>query len=47
MRGRTICPGKAEGEALVSKEPLGFYGGIDAKTGTVNRKVARARGQMC
>lgn len=35
MKGRTISPGKAEGEAIVSKEPIGFYGGIDAKTGTV------------
>lgn len=35
MKGRTISPGKAEGEALVSKEPIGFYGGIDPKTGEV------------
>ena len=33
MKGRTISPGKAEGEAIVSPEPIGFYGGIDAKTG--------------
>jgi predicted aconitase with swiveling domain len=35
MRGRMISPGKAEGEALVSKEPIGFYGGVDPKTGIV------------
>jgi len=35
LRGRTINPGKAEGEALVSREPLSFYGGIDPKTGIV------------
>jgi hypothetical protein len=35
MNGRMISPGKARGEALVSREPIGFYGGIDPKTGIV------------
>jgi predicted aconitase with swiveling domain len=35
MKGRTISPGKVEGEAIVSSEPIGFYGGIDIKTGIV------------
>jgi len=38
MKGRTISPGKAEGEAIVSTEPIGFYGGIDIKTGKVIEK---------
>ena len=38
MKGRTISPGKAEGEAIVSTEPIGFYGGIDIKTGVVIEK---------
>jgi len=38
MKGRVISPGKAEGEAIVSTEPIGFYGGIDAKTGIVIEK---------
>jgi predicted aconitase with swiveling domain len=38
MKGRTISPGKAEGKAIVSKEPIGFYGGIDIKTGIVIEK---------
>ncbi len=38
MKGRMISPGKAEGEALVSNEPIGFYGGIDIKTGIVIEK---------
>lgn len=38
MKGRTISPGKAEGEAIVSTEPMGFYGGIDIKTGVVIEK---------
>lgn len=38
MKGRMISPGKAEGVAIVSKEPIGFYGGIDIKTGVVIEK---------
>lgn len=38
MKGETISPGKAEGEAIVSKEPIGFYGGINIKTGIVIEK---------
>lgn len=34
-RGRVIRPGKAEGEALVSPEPIGFLGGVDPETGWV------------
>lgn len=33
MKGRMISPGSVKGEALVSSEPIGFYGGIDSKTG--------------
>jgi predicted aconitase with swiveling domain len=36
--GRMISPGKVEGEAVVSPEPIGFYGGIDPKTGIVIEK---------
>ena len=38
MKGRIISPGKVEGEAIVSPDPIGFYGGIDAKTGIVIEK---------
>jgi uncharacterized protein len=38
MKGRIISPGKVQGEAIVSKEPIGFYGGIDIKTGIVIEK---------
>ena len=38
MKGRTISPGNAEGEAIVTSEPIGFYGGIDIKTGVVIEK---------
>lgn len=43
--GRTISPGKVEGEALVSKEPIGFYGGIDAKTGLFIEKGHELEGK--
>jgi len=45
MKGRMISPGKAEGEAIVSKEPIGFYGGIDAKTGIVIEKGHELEGK--
>jgi predicted aconitase with swiveling domain len=38
MKGRMISPGKAKGEAIVTSEPIGFYGGIDIKTGKVIEK---------
>ena len=38
MKGRMISPGKVEGDAIVSPGPIGFYGGIDAKTGIVIEK---------
>jgi len=45
MKGRMIYPGKIEGEALVSKTPIGFYGGIDAKTGIVIEKGHELEGK--
>ncbi|MEF8848335.1 MAG: DUF126 domain-containing protein [Candidatus Thermoplasmatota archaeon] len=35
MKGRIISPGKVKGKAIVSSEPIGFYGGIDINTGIV------------
>ncbi len=45
MKGRMISPGKVEGEAIVSSEPIGFYGGIDAKTGIVIEKGHELEGK--
>jgi predicted aconitase with swiveling domain len=33
-----IAPGKCRGKAIVSSEPIGFYGGVDIKTGIVIEK---------
>ena len=38
MKGRMISPGKTEGTAIVSTEPIGFYGGVDIETGIVIEK---------
>ena len=38
MKGRMIAPGNTKGEAIVSPEPIGFYGGIDINTGVVIEK---------
>jgi len=45
LQGRTISPGVVEGEALVSKEPIGFYGGVDAKTGIYIEKGHELEGK--
>ncbi len=38
MKGRIISPGKCSGNAIVSKEPIGFYGGVDINTGIIIEK---------
>jgi len=35
LRGRKVAGGTAEGEALVSRDPVSFYGGVDPETGVV------------
>ncbi len=35
MKGRPIVPGDAEGDALVTGEPLSFWGGFDFRTGDI------------
>lgn len=38
LEGRIIKYGKVEGEALVSDQPIGFFGGVDPNTGLVIEK---------
>lgn len=45
MKGRKIFGGKAEGEALVSKEGISFYGGVDPDTGVVTERGHPLEGQ--
>jgi predicted aconitase with swiveling domain len=35
LKGRAIVPGCAAGPALVSREPIGFLGGVDPESGVV------------
>jgi len=35
LHGRVIKAGRAEGMAIVSREPVGFLGGVDPDTGVV------------
>ncbi len=35
FQGRVVIPGEARGPALVSQEPLSFWGGYDWKTGEI------------
>ena len=35
LQGKVVIPGEARGEALVSREPLSFWGGYDWKTGEI------------
>ncbi len=45
MKGRTINPGKAKGRALVTSEPISFYGGLDPETGVVREKGHQLEGE--
>lgn len=45
LTGRIINTGAAEGEALVSKNPISFYGGVDPKTGVITDKESDINGQ--
>jgi len=35
LKGRSIKSGRSSGEALVSRDPIGFFGGVDPETGVV------------
>jgi len=43
--GRVIKAGRAEGAALVSPEPIGFFGMVDAETGMVIERGHPLAGQ--
>ncbi len=45
LKGRIINKGKVEGEALVTKDPISFYGGVDPKTGILTDKDNEINGQ--
>jgi hypothetical protein len=45
LKGRIIYKGKAQGEALVTSQPISFYGGVDPNTGVVTEKGHELQGQ--
>lgn len=45
LGGRTIYPGVAEGDALVSCMGISFYGGVDPDTGVITEEGHDLRGQ--
>lgn len=44
LKGRIIYKGKAEGEALVTSQPISFYGGVEPNTGVVIEKGHELQG---
>jgi len=45
MKGRIISKGVAEGKALVTKQPLSFYGGVDPDKGVIVEKGHELEGK--
>ena len=45
MKGRAVSAGIARGEALVSRGPISFYGGVDPMTGAVIEKGHELEGR--
>lgn len=45
LEGRIIYQGKAEGKALVTGQPLSFYGGVDPATGKIVEKNHELAGE--
>lgn len=45
LKGRLISKGKGEGEALVTTQPISFYGGVDPNTGVVIEKGHELQGK--
>ena len=45
VRGRKISGGRAEGPALVSHEPISFFGGVNPDSGVVTEKGHELEGK--
>jgi predicted aconitase with swiveling domain len=45
LKGRIIFKGKAKGEALVTSQPISFYGGIDPDSGVLIEKGHELEGK--
>ena len=45
IRGRCVVPGMAEGEALVTTQPISGWGGVDPRNGTIIETRHELRGK--
>lgn len=45
LRGRGVVKGRAEGEALVTKARIGFFGSVDPRTGVIVEEEHEIEGQ--
>lgn len=45
LQGRKISPGQASGEALVTRQGISFFGGVDPETGVVVERGHELEGQ--
>ncbi len=45
LRGRRVTPGRAEGEALVTRDTVSGWGGMDPRTGTIIERRHELVGQ--
>lgn len=45
LNGRSIYPGRAEGQALVTRMAISFFGGVDPETGVVLERGHELEGQ--
>ncbi len=45
LHGRSIFQGNAQGEALVTSQPISFFGGVDPETGIVVERGHPLEGQ--
>ena len=46
LHGRVIRQGHADGQALVSHQPIGFFGGVDPQTGMIAEAGHELEGQF-
>jgi len=45
LKGHKVAKGKAEGEALVTRTPISFFGGVNPETGLVTDKSHELNGK--
>lgn len=45
LKGRVVYPGNVKGEAIVTSEPIGLYGGLDPNTGIITQQGHPLYGQ--